>query len=259
MSKFKLAIAGSLALSALAAALSAASLLFAIGVFDASETRVVPRAFENQARAYILRNPEVIVEAFRRMEERQQVAEANELRSIVAARRDEIFNDPTAPVAGNPEGDVTIVEFFDYNCPYCREAAPLLAEVEESDDGLRFVYKEFPILGPGSEFAARAALASQRQGKYEAFHQAMMAHSGAITERSTIEIAEAVGLDIERLRRDMEDSAIAETIKRNITLAQALRISGTPTFIVGDEIVRGLVDLETMERLITQAREQVAD
>lgn len=259
MSGSRLAIAGALVFSALAAGFSAAAMLFAAGMFDAGETRVVPRAFEDQARAYILQNPEVIVEAFRRLEARERIAEADELKSVIAARRDEIFDDPAAPVAGNPEGDVTVVEFFDYNCPYCRKAAPLLAEAEATDGDLRLVYKEFPILGPGSEFAARAALASDRQRRYGAFHSALMAHDGAITESSTLAIAEAVGLDIERLEKDMADPAIADAIERNIALAQALRVTGTPSFVIGEEIVRGLVDPATMRRLIARARDRAED
>ncbi|WP_203561229.1 DsbA family protein [Jiella pacifica] len=252
MSKRTMGFTVSLALSVLAVGLSGAALLFATGMLDTE--RPVSADFASQARSYLLENPEVLVESFRLLEERQLAAETNELQAVIAERRDEIFNDPAAPVVGNPQGAVTLVEFFDYNCPYCRNATPILADAAEANDELRIVYKEFPILGPGSEFAARAALASQRQGKYEPFHEAMMAYSGSIDESSTLEIAAQVGLDIEQLKQDMQDPPIEEAIGRNLALAQALRITGTPTFIVGDEIIRGLVDAATLERIIANAR-----
>ncbi|MCF1506004.1 DsbA family protein [Afifella sp. H1R] len=251
MSKRTIGSAVSLALSVLAVGLSGAALLFATGTLDAE--RPVSADFASQARSYLLENPEVLVESFRLLEERQQAAETNELQVVIAERRDEIFHDPAAPVGGNPQGAVTLVEFFDYNCPYCRKAIPVLAEAEEANDELRVVYKEFPILGPGSEFAARAALASQKQGRYEPFHEAMMAYSGSIDESSTLEIAAQVGLDVEQLKQDMQDPQIEEAIGRNLALAQALRITGTPTFIVGDEIVRGLVDAATLQEIIADA------
>jgi protein-disulfide isomerase len=125
-------------------------------------------SFEQRVREYLLKNPEVIMEALRILQERQRAAEAENSKRTIAERSDEILNDPAAPVGGNPEGDVTLVEFFDYNCPYCRTVAPTVTELGEADPDLRLVYKEYPILGPGSQFAARAALASRRQGKYVA-------------------------------------------------------------------------------------------
>jgi protein-disulfide isomerase len=166
-----------------------------------------------------------------------------------------IFNDAASPVAGNPKGDVTLVEFFDYNCPYCRKAAPIIEELARGDPNLRLVFKEFPILGPGSTFAARAALASQKQDKYLAFHNAMMAYPGSIRETSTLEVAANVGLDVARLREDMEDPAIKQSIDRNLALAEDLRITGTPSFVAGKEIARGLADLEAMKELIAKARQ----
>ena len=187
------------------------------------------------------------------MEARQQAAEQNELTAVLTQRHDEIFNDPGSPVGANPTGDATLAEFFDYNCPYCRRAMPVLDELEQVDKGLRLVLKEYPILGPGSVFAARAALASQKQGKYLAFHKAMMTYQGRITETTSLEVAAEIGLDVERLKKDIEDPAIDETIKRNIALGQALRISGTPAFVTGKEILLGLADANRMKQLIASA------
>jgi protein-disulfide isomerase len=210
--------------------------------------------FEQRVRAYLLRNPEVIMEALQILQERQRAAEAEGLKRTIAERSDEILNDRAAPVGGNPAGDVTLVEFFDYNCPYCRRVAPTMAELEEADPDLRVVYKEFPILGPGSQFAARAALASGKQGKYVPFHNALMHATDQVTEQTVMEIARTVGLDPEQLRADMQDPAIQAAIARNLQLADALGITGTPSFIIGEEVVPGAVDLRTLQSLIARAR-----
>src|SRR3546814_17678122 len=137
------------------------------------------------------------------MQERQLSAQLDEIGQIISARSDEIFNDPASPVVGNPQGDVSLVEFFDYNCPYCRRVAPTIGEIEDSDPKLRIVYKEWPILGPNSEFAARAALASRSQGKYFAFHEALMLANGLVDESKVIEVVVVGGLDGEDLILDM--------------------------------------------------------
>jgi protein-disulfide isomerase len=210
--------------------------------------------FEQRVREYLLKNPEVIMEALRILQQRQRAAEAENLKRTIAERGEEILNDPAAPVGGNPAGDVTVVEFFDYNCPYCCRVAPTVTELEEADPDLRLVYKEFPILGPGSQFAARAALASRRQGKYVPFHNALMQATDQVTEDIVMETAREVSLDTEQLRADMQDPAIQEAIGRNLQLASALGITGTPSFIIGDEVVPGAVDLRTLQSLIARAR-----
>jgi protein-disulfide isomerase len=241
-------------LSAVAGILSGLALLFATGLLDAG--RLGSPQFQIQTREYLLQNPEVLVEALQKLEQNQQAAEANELETILAEHGDQIFNDPAAPILGNPDGDVILVEFFDYNCPYCRKAVPQLQQAVAGDPGLKLVLKEWPILGPGSEFAAKAALASQRQGKYEAFHKGLMGLTSAINETSTLTVAGQVGLDVERLKQDMQDPAISAAIERNRALANDLRITGTPTFVVGNQIIRGLVDFETLQQSIADAREK---
>jgi protein-disulfide isomerase len=231
--------------------MSAASLLVSLGYIGSAPPS---RDFESLAKDYLLNNPEVIVDAVNQMEARQQAAQEDEMAQIVAARSRDIFDDPGSPVGGNEAGDATLVEFFDYNCPYCRQAAPIMQRLQQADPGVRIVFKEFPILGPGSTFAAKAALASQKQGKYLEFHEAMMTYKGQISESSTLEIAAQVGLDVEQLKLDMTDPAIEAAIDANFELADALRVSGTPTFVTGKEITRGLVDLEVMTQLIAAAR-----
>jgi protein-disulfide isomerase len=221
-----------------------------------AQSNVPTDEFERRVRAYLLENPEVIVEAMQRFEDRQRAADANEAKSILKSRAEELLRDLASPVGGNPQGDVTLVEFFDYNCPYCRQVAPHMVKAEANDPKLRIVYKEFPILGPNSTFAAKAALAAHRQGKYVGFHRALMETKGTVTESNVLETAEKLGLDLARLKVDMADAAIQAAIDRNLTLAQVLRINGTPGFVIGDQIVPGAVDLATLERLIRESREK---
>jgi protein-disulfide isomerase len=211
--------------------------------------------FEQRIRQYLLDNPEVIIESLKQYETRRRTAELGEVTTTLQARAPEIFNDPGSPVGGNPDGDVTLVEFFDYNCPYCRQAAPVMIRAEADDSDLRIVYKEFPILGPDSMFAAKAALAAHRQGKYVPFHKTLMQADGAANESKVFEIAAAVGLDIEQLKKDMADPVIQDLIDQNLRLAFDLRITGTPGFVIGNEIIRGIVPLDTLEAAIDRARE----
>jgi protein-disulfide isomerase len=245
-------------------AMAALSVAGALGIDQVNAQAAPPMSsqaaeldeFEQRVREYLLKNPEVIMEALQVLQERQRAAEAENLKRTIAERGEEILNDPAAPVGGNAAGDVTVVEFFDYNCHYCRRVAPTVVELEQADPGLRLVYKEFPILGPGSQFAARAALASRRQGKYVPFHNALMQATEQVTEEIVMEVARAVGLDTEQLRADMRDPAIQEAIARNLRLANALGITGTPSFIIGDEVVPGAVDLRTLQSLIARARRE---
>lgn len=212
--------------------------------------------FGRRVRNYILTNPDVVLDALQLIEKREQTTASDETKISIAARRKELLDDPTSPVGGSPTGDVTIVEFFDYNCPYCRGVAPVFVEAEKADPQLRFVYKEWPILGANSVFAARAALAAVRQGKYLAFHKAMMTTPGAVNESKVIEVATAVGLDAERLKKDMEDPEISATLERNHALAAGLRANGTPSFVIGDQLLSGAVDLNALQALVRAAREK---
>ena len=169
---------------------------------------------------------------------------------------EKLFKDPTSPVGGNPNGDVTIVEFFDYQCGYCKWVFPRIEKLLIDDSNLRFVFKEMPILGPNSVFAARAALAARKQGEkqYVAFHKVMMASRGSLNKASVLRFATGAGLDVERLKGDMEDDNINDMIRRNLKLADALSINGTPAFVIGDTIVRGAVDLLKLKILVERAR-----
>lgn len=197
-------------------------------------------------------------DAENRISSSRQLAQADDPAVVIAARGDEIYNDPDSPVGGNPAGDVTIVEFFDYNCPYCREVADVLGELERADANLRFVYKEFPILGADSDLAARAALAAHRQGKYLEFHKALMTSRLVANQTAVMQIAETVGLDVERLKADMEDPALASIVARNLALALALRIRSTPSFVIADQVYAGGGELGDFQRVIDAARQRLA-
>ncbi len=173
----------------------------------------------------------------------------------IIARRDELLNDPASPVGGNPDGDVTLVEFFDYQCPYCKKVLPSIQALLAEDRNLRYVFKEFPILGKASVFAARAALAAHRQGKYLEFHMAVMPAKGKLTEARVMRLAKTAGLDTDRLRRDMADGTIDDSIRRNLELASALNVNGTPAFVIGDTVVPGAVDIDTLRSLIARERQ----
>jgi protein-disulfide isomerase len=211
--------------------------------------------FERRVHGYLMEHPGVIIQAVNQLEARQRANEETEVQKVVRTRADEVLHDPASPTSGNQNGDVTLVEFFDYNCPYCRQMAPIMTKAEEGDPQLRVVYKEFPILGPNSTFAAKAALAAQNQGKYVAFHRALYQIRGAVDASKAMEAAASVGLDVERLKTDMGDPVIQVAIDKNLALAQALRINGTPGFVIGDQILRGATDLETLQAWIVTARE----
>ena len=212
------------------------------------------QAIEGIIHDYLLKNPDVLIEALRGAKDKLKREADGEATKVLNERANEIFDDPATPVGGNPKGNINIVEFFDYRCPYCKEVQPTLQTVLKQDHELRLVYKEFPVLGPASVVAARAALAAQRQGKYEVFHTAMMATKGQITDDTVYKVAEGVELDVGRLKQDMAAPEIQQEIKANLALAVALNIRGTPGFIVGKKIVPGALDLDTLREMIAKAR-----
>ena len=211
---------------------------------------------EQIVREYLLNNPEIIIEAVQGLEEKQRREAERERGAALVAKRDQFINDPDAPVGGNPQGDVTVVEFFDYRCPYCKQMAPALTELLKTDTKLRFVFKELPILGPDSVVAARAALAAHKQGKYVVMHDRLLRHRGGFDEQTIARIAGEIGLDVARLKADMEKPEIAAMLDRNRQLARDLAITGTPAFIVGDKVVPGAVDLQALKNLVADARKR---
>jgi len=205
---------------------------------------------------YLMQHPDVLVAALRQAEDRMHQDDDAKASQAVTQHRKEVFDDPATPVAGNPEGDVTIVEFFDYRCPYCKQVEPSIESMLKQDPKLRLVYKEFPILGPVSVTAAHAALAAKAQGKYDSFHAAMMTARGNITDDTVYQVASSVGLDVAKLKRDMASPEVAQTIKTDMKLADVLDIHGTPAFIIGDKVVPGALDLDALKTMVADARKE---
>lgn len=232
--------------SALAAALALAA--------PATAQELTPDEVKRLALEAILENPQIVMEAVAILRERDEQAQAEATRAAIADLSAELTRDPNAPVLGNPDGDVTIVEFFDYNCPYCKRAAAEVKAVLAADTNVRLVYREWPVLGEGSLFAARAALAARAQDKYEAFHWALMADQTRKDASAVLRIAESVGLDVQKLQADMEAPEIAAHLAKSDQLAQTLGFSGTPSFVVGDEAVFGYVPAADLTALVEAAR-----
>ncbi|GIT88650.1 DsbA family protein [Roseobacter sp. OBYS 0001] len=202
----------------------------------------------------IRENPEIVLEAVQIIEQREQARQTAAAASVLSENRDLLENDPNAPVLGNPDGDVTVVEFFDYNCPYCRRVKPHIEALLDEDPNVRLVYREWPILGDGSVFAARAALAAREQGKYEEFHWALMGMQGRAEEASVIQVAQEIGLDIAQLRRDMQAPEIDAHIAASMEMSRQLGFNGTPSFVIGDALVPGVIEADQMIRLTQEAR-----
>ena len=249
-------IFGRLAVATLVACAFAVWLLAAPSPIGAQQP--LPRTERDQIievmKGYLLDNPEFMLEVLSRLQDHQRAQETARRQQAIANHRDSLDNDPDSVVGGNPHGDVTIVEFFDYQCPYCKKSFQSLQAALKNDRGIRFVYKEFPILGPQSVFASRAAIAARAQGRYAAFHDALMRAKGTLDEATVIQIAAEVGLDIRRLRRDMMAPAVSDVIERNHALARALDINGTPGFVIGNRIISGAMDLQAIERAVASAR-----
>lgn len=233
--------------------LAGAAILAAAGAFGAGP-EPAPAAQEETIRQYILDHPEVILESMRRYQVRQQEEARQRALAAVAAHQEQLLRDPAAPVGGNPQGDVTVVEFFDYRCGYCRRAAPVLRQLVAEDGGVRLVYKELPVLGPESMQAARAALAAHLQGKYARVHDALMAAEGPLTQAAILAAGAAAGLDAERLQADMGGAEVQAALDRNAALAEVLGVDGTPAFVVGGELLAGAATLERLKDLVAQAR-----
>jgi protein-disulfide isomerase len=203
---------------------------------------------------YLKNHPEMLIDAIQAADDKLKADAKDKATQALAAHRQDVFNDPQSPIAGNPNGNVTLVEFFDYRCPYCKQVEPSLEKLVGDDHQLRFVFKEFPVLGPDSETASRVALAAKKQGKYDAFHRAMMATGGHIDESVIFKVAASAGLDIDRVKQDMKSPDVEKELKANLDLGKLLDLDGTPSFIVGNTIVPGAVSADDLKQLVANAR-----
>jgi protein-disulfide isomerase len=242
-----------------ALALAAALWPLPAAAFDPGDMTEAERAaFGAAVRAYLLENPEVLLEAIGVLEAREAEAQAAADRALVAEHLAAVQSAENAWVGGNPEGDVTVVEFFDYRCGHCRRAHPEFEAMVAADGGVRVVLREFPILGEPSLAAARFAIAVQQlygDAAYKRAHDALMTMAEEVTEASLGRLAETLGLDPEPLLAHMGAAEVTAVIAANHALAEALRINGTPAFLFGDELVRGYIPRAQMEALVAAERE----
>ncbi len=220
----------------------------------AAEDGLPVEAIRRIVRDYLIEHPEVLLEAEQALRAKRAEEEARRDRAAIGGHRDALFADPESPVVGNLDGALALVEFFDYRCGYCRRVKPVLDTLLEENGDLRLIYKEFPILGPESTLAARAALAAREQGGYAAFHDALMGAEEPLDHARVFEMARAVSLDEERLARDMADPAVDAALARNAALAEALGIAATPSFVIGERVVRGAPSLAQFRAIVEDAR-----
>lgn len=200
------------------------------------------------------KEPEIIMKAAEEIQKRTETETAAKGQAAITKNHDKLFKDMDAPVSGNPKGNVTIVEFFDYTCGYCKAGQESLAQLLNEDKNVRLVHKEFPILGAGAMIASQAALASVAQGKYADFHKALMNTKERLSEEGIKKLAQSIGLNVEKLTKDMESEKIKNSLQTNRSLAEALHIQGTPAFVIGDKLYPGVLSLDQLKEAIADAR-----
>ena len=203
---------------------------------------------------YLMAHPAVIMDALKAAQQQADAQAAEQSSRAIVAKRKELFDSPDDLVQGNPKGDVTLVEFFDYRCPYCKQVEPSLDALLKEDGKLRIVYKEFPILGEASVYATHVALAAKKQGKYAEFHRAMMAMKGDISDDTVLNVATSLGLNMSKIKADMSAPDIDKLIDTNYSLADALNIQGTPALVIGDTLIPGVIDIDTLRKEIAAVR-----
>src|SRR5215813_10366915 len=239
------------ALLALALTLPAAALAQS---FSGDQRRDIERIIKE----YLLTNPELLQDVMNELEKRQATAEAEKHRTSVKEHSAALFTSPRQVTLGNPQGDVTVVEFFDYNCGYCKRAMADMLDLLKGDDKLRFVLKEFPVLGEGSIQAAQVAAAVRMQDKtgkkYLEFHQKLLGGRGAADKARAMAVAKEVGLDMARLEKDMASEEVKTTLAESFKIAEAMGLNGTPSYVIGNEAVIGAVGLATLKERVNMAR-----
>lgn len=199
-------------------------------------------------------NPEIVIDALKAYEQQQAAAQREQQSNAIAENREQIMNDPGDPFIGNPEGDVTLVEFFDYACGYCKRVFPAVKKLVEEDGNIKLVMKEFPILGEASVLAARVSLSANKQGKYHDFHSKLMALKGQLSEAAILGVAKEIGLDMKQVEQDKTSPELNAVISRNMELAQALGINGTPSFVISDILIPGAVSLAELQQMVEMTR-----
>jgi len=220
--------------------------------FDAGEKKAIEALIHD----YLMAHPEVLLQSVAEYRRRQEMSEQDKTKQKLANLSDILQTNVGSPTIGNPNGNVTIVEFFDYRCSYCKKVFPTIQALLKDDTNIRYVFKEFPILGPVSEIATRASLAawSIDPKKYMAFHAALMTSRGQLDEKRVFKYVKEAGYDPDQVRNGMHSKAVGTEIATNVKLASELGINGTPAFLIGDHIVPGAIDMATLKQLVQAAR-----
>jgi len=209
---------------------------------------------------YLIKNPGILVEVSTQLQKQQEQKAQNKAESAIAKHKKEIFNSASSPVIGNPHGNVTLVEFMDYQCIHCKSMSPIVESLIKSDPELRVVIKQLPIFGDKSQIAAEAALASASQSKFQLYHELLMSDKNPLTDKEISKLAGSVGINVKKMRSEMKSKTIDKEIKDNFKLAQNLGLSGTPAFIIGNQngsktaFVPGATTKEALQKLIAQVR-----
>jgi len=239
---------------AMAVLLMTAALLLPVSVQAQEFSPQQSETIKNMIREYLLKNPQALKEAIINLQAYEQKEQQKAAAQALSDNSESLYRSPYSFVAGNPDGDVTLIEFFDYNCGFCRRSMDDLMTLIKTDSNLKVIFKEFPILSEGSVFAARAALASMKQGRYMEFHMAMMQIRGSADKNNVLEIAEEVGLDVAKLTEEMKQPYINEEISDAQNTASAIGVNGTPAYVVGDRVISGAVGLAELRRQIAEVR-----
>jgi protein-disulfide isomerase len=213
---------------------------------------------ERILRDYLIAHPEVIQDAMAELDKRQSAADAEKHKATIKQSAQTIFSSPRQVVLGNPDGNVTFVEFFDYNCGYCKRAMDDMLTLLNDDPKLKIVLKEFPVLGPGSVEAAQVAVAVRMQDKtgkkYLEFHQKLLGGRGQADKARALAVAKDIGLDMTRLEKDLASAEVKATLQENFKVAEALGLNGTPSYVIGDNVVVGAVGLEALKEKVNTSR-----
>jgi protein-disulfide isomerase len=224
--------------------------------FSSAQTHEI----ENIVKNYLVQHPEVLQEVMEALDKRQKEADAEKARTTIKDNKATIFNSSHQVVLGNPQGNVTMVEFFDYNCAFCKRALPDMLDLIKTDPDLKYVLKEFPVLGPGSLEAAHVAVAARMQDssgkKYMEFHQKLLGARGPADKVRALAVAKDVGFDMARLEKDMNSDEVKTSIEENMKLADVLGVNGTPSYVVGNEVVVGAVGVDELRAKIKNERKQ---
>jgi len=222
----------------------------AVGKISIKQRQLIERIIRN----YVLENPEIVEAAIRKLEKNKRLAAIQADQKRVLENVTALYRDPDTPILGNPNGDISIVEFVDHGCGVCKRFHPILNELIRTDPGIRLLYKEWPILGANSVLASRAAIASRRQGKYKIFLDALLGSRSPLSTPNIMALAQSVAVKIKQLKKDMKSPKVDEILLKNYRLAERLGLTGTPSLVIEKKLFRGGRDLQTLRAIVQNIR-----